>query len=103
MALGEGCYEALASPLGVRANSTSWVASYAKALAGGLSLHQVCGVAGWSSPHTFVRLNSLDVHESNSLDVRVRMSFSQHPRVKTSSMFVRTHYTTLGVQTLRFH
>ncbi len=50
-----------ASPLGVRAYSTRGVAS-SMALARGAPLQQVCDAAGWSSPHTFVRFYSLDVH-----------------------------------------
>ncbi len=50
-----------ASPLGVRAHSTRGVAS-SMALARGAPLQQVCDAAGWSSPHTFVRFYSLDVH-----------------------------------------
>ncbi len=67
IALGEDAialaYEARgqASPLGVRAHSTRGVAS-SMALARGAPLQQVCDAAGWSSPHTFVRFYSLDVH-----------------------------------------
>ncbi len=50
-----------ASPLGVRAHSTRGIAS-SMALARGAPLQQVCDAAGWSSPHTFVRFYSLDVH-----------------------------------------
>ncbi len=50
-----------ASPLRVRAHSTRGVAS-SMALARGAPLQQVCDAAGWSSPHTFVRFYSLDVH-----------------------------------------
>ncbi len=47
-----------ASPLRVRAHSTRGVAS-SMALARGAPLQQVCDAAGWSSPHTFVRVYSL--------------------------------------------
>ncbi len=55
----EACGQA--SPLGVRAHSTRGVSS-SMALARGAPLQQVCDAAGWSSPHTFVRFYSLDVH-----------------------------------------
>ncbi|KAI2653825.1 putative V-type proton ATPase subunit H 2 [Labeo rohita] len=56
-------YEALgqASPLELRAHSTRGVAS-STAIARGAPLQQVCDAAGWSSPHTFIRFYSLDVH-----------------------------------------
>ncbi len=48
------------SPMAVRSHSTrSKVAS--KALISGVALQEVCDVAGWSSPHTFVRFYSLDL------------------------------------------
>ena len=50
-----------ASPRGLRAHSTRGVAS-SSALARGAPLQQVCDAAGWSSPHTFIRFYSLDVH-----------------------------------------
>ena len=50
-----------ASPIGLRAHSTRGVAS-SSALARGAPLQQVCDAAGWSSPHTFIRFYSLDVH-----------------------------------------
>ncbi len=85
-----------ASPLGVRAHSTRGVAS-SMALARGAPLQQVCDAAGWSSPHTL-----LDSIVWMSMLLRTHMSLSRHLRVmsETSSVFVRTHYTTLGVQTL---
>ncbi len=47
------------SPMAVRSHSTrSMVAS--KALISGVALQEVCDVAGWSSPHTFIRFYSLD-------------------------------------------
>ncbi|KAI2656086.1 Transposon Ty3-G Gag-Pol polyprotein [Labeo rohita] len=50
-----------ASPLELRAHSTRGVAS-STAIARGAPLQQVCDAAGWSSPHTFIRFYSLDVH-----------------------------------------
>ena len=47
------------SPLAVRAHSTRSMAA-SKALLSGVSLHDVCDAAGWSSPHTFVRFYDLD-------------------------------------------
>ncbi|XP_051759480.1 uncharacterized protein LOC127517619 isoform X1 [Ctenopharyngodon idella] len=49
------------SATGIRAHSTRGVAS-SRALAGGAPLQHVCDAAGWSSPHTFIRFYSLDVH-----------------------------------------
>ncbi len=55
-------YEArnLPSPLSLRAYSTRGVAS-SQALFRGVPLEDICVVAGWSSPHTFVRFYNLDV------------------------------------------
>ncbi len=55
-------YEAreLPSPLSLRAHSTRGVAS-SQALFRGVPLEDICVVAGWSSPHTFVRFYNLDV------------------------------------------
>ncbi|XDV47155.1 hypothetical protein PO909_016859 [Leuciscus waleckii] len=44
------------SPLAIRAHSTRSMAA-SKALISGVSLHEVCDVAGWSSPLTFVRFH----------------------------------------------
>ncbi len=55
-------YEArgLTSPLGLRAHSTRAVAS-SQAFLKGSSMEDVCAVAGWSSPSTFIKFYSLDV------------------------------------------
>ncbi len=55
-------YEArnLPSPLSLRAHSTRGVAS-SQALFRGVPLEDICVVAGWSSPHTFVRFCNLDI------------------------------------------
>ncbi len=55
-------YEArnLPSPLSLRAHSTRGVAS-SQALFRGVPLEDICVVAGWSSPHTFVKFYNLDV------------------------------------------
>ncbi|KAI2654727.1 hypothetical protein H4Q32_011510 [Labeo rohita] len=70
-------------------------AASSTAIARGAPLQQVCDAAGWSS-----HLSDSTVWISMLL--RARTSLSQHPRVmsETYSMFVRTHYTTLTVQTL---
>ncbi|XDV31033.1 hypothetical protein PO909_033810 [Leuciscus waleckii] len=52
-----------ASPIGLRAHSTRGVAS-SSALARGAPLQHVCDAAGWSSPHTFIRFYSFDVHST---------------------------------------
>lgn len=49
----------MASPLGFRAHST-WSGT-SNVLAKGASLQDVCGVAVWSSPHTFIKFYSLDM------------------------------------------
>lgn len=49
----------MASPLGFRAHS-SWSGA-SNVLAKGASLQDVCGVAVWSSPHTFIKFYSLDM------------------------------------------
>ncbi len=85
-----------ASPLRVRAHSTRGVAS-SMALARGAPLQQVCDAAGWSSPHTFVRVYSLKCSYYSRL---------ARPWVDIPESCLRplqclcTHYTTLGVQTL---
>ncbi len=85
-----------ASPLTVRAHSTRGVAS-SMALARGAPLQQVCDAAGWSSPHTFVRVSSLKCSCYSGL---------ARPWVDIPESCLRplqclcTHYTTLGVQTL---
>ena len=48
------------SPLTVRAHSTRSMAA-STALISGVSLHDICNAAGWSSPHTFVRFYDLDL------------------------------------------
>lgn len=55
-------YEAhgLASPLAITVHSTRGVAS-SQALFRGVSLQDICVAAGWSSPHTFVKLYNLDM------------------------------------------
>ncbi len=55
-------YEArnLPSPLSLRAHSTRGVAS-SQALFRRVPLEDICVVAGWSSPHTFVKFYNLDV------------------------------------------
>ncbi len=49
-----------------------------------------------------LRTHLLDSIVWMSMLLRAHMSLSRHPRVmsETFSVFVRTHYTTLGVQTL---
>lgn len=51
----------LPSPVDIRAHSTRGVASL-HALLRGVPLEDICMAAGWSSPHTFVRLYNLDVN-----------------------------------------
>ncbi len=55
-------YEArnLPSPLSLRAHSTRGVAT-SQALFRGVPQEDICVVAGWSSPHTFVRFYNLDI------------------------------------------
>ncbi len=50
----------LSSPLSIRAHSTRSVA-FSQALFKGVPLEDICGVAGWSSPHTFIRFYNLDL------------------------------------------
>ncbi len=47
-------------PIGVRAHSTRGIAS-SWAWSSGVSMSDICEVAGWSSPSTFVRFYNLDV------------------------------------------
>ncbi len=56
-------YEArnLPSPLSLRAHSTRGIAHSSQALFRGVPLEDICVVAGWSSPHTFVRFYNLDI------------------------------------------
>ena len=56
------------SPLTVRAHSTRSMAA-SKALLSGVSLHDVCDAAGWSSPHTFVRFYDLDLSSTPGAQV----------------------------------
>ncbi len=48
------------SHMAVRSHSTRNMVD-SKALISGVALQEVCDVAGWSSPHTFIRLYSLDL------------------------------------------
>ncbi len=48
------------SPIAVRSHSIRSMAA-SKALISAVALQEVCDAAGWSSPHTFVRLYSLDL------------------------------------------
>ncbi len=50
----------LPSPHSLRVHSTRGVAS-SQALFRGVPLEDICVVAGWSSPHTFVRFYNLDI------------------------------------------
>ncbi len=50
----------LSSPLSVRVHSTRSVDS-SQALFRGVPLEDICVVAGWSFPHTFIRFYNLDV------------------------------------------
>ena len=47
-------------PQGVRAHSTRGMAA-SLALFKGVSVSDICAAASWSSPHTFVQFNRLDV------------------------------------------
>ncbi len=58
----------LPSPLDIRAHSTRGVAS-STALFRGVPLEDICMVAGWSSPHTFVRFYNLDVNTAPGFQV----------------------------------
>ncbi len=51
----------LPSPLDIRVHSIRGVAS-STALFRGVPLEDICMVAGWSSPHTFVKFYNLDVN-----------------------------------------
>ncbi len=48
------------SHMAVRSHSTRNMVD-SKALISGVALQEVCDVAGWSSPHTFIRFYSLDL------------------------------------------
>ncbi|XP_067247019.1 uncharacterized protein [Chanodichthys erythropterus] len=48
-------------PLAICAHSTRGMAA-SKALMSGVSLDDICGAAGWSSQHTFIRFYNLDVN-----------------------------------------
>ncbi len=63
-------YEArnLPSPLSLRAHSTRGVAS-SQALFRGVPLEDICVVAGWSSPHTFVKFYNLDVDTASGSQI----------------------------------
>ncbi len=50
----------LQSPIGVRAHSTRVVAS-SWAWSSGVSIAEICAVAGWASPSTFAKFYNLDV------------------------------------------
>ncbi len=50
----------LTSPLRLRAHSTRAVAS-SQAFLKGSSMEEICAVAGWSSPSTFIKFYSLDM------------------------------------------
>ena len=50
----------LQCPLGIRAHSTRGMAS-SWAWSSGISIHDICVAAGWSSPSTFVRFYNLEV------------------------------------------
>ncbi len=52
-------------PLGVRAHSTRSVAS-SHALAHGASLTDICRAAGWATPNTFARFDSLRIEPVSS-------------------------------------
>ncbi len=49
----------LPSPLGVKAHSTRSVAA-SKAFLAGMSMQDICNIAGWSTLLTFVRFYDLD-------------------------------------------
>ncbi len=51
------------SPMAVRSHSTRSMAA-SKALISGVAFQEVCDAAGWSSPHTFIRFYSLDLHST---------------------------------------
>lgn len=53
-AVGQPC------PLAIRAHSTRGMAA-SKALLSGVSLDDICGAAGWSSQHTFIRFYNLNI------------------------------------------
>ncbi len=56
------------SPMDVQSHSTkSMVAS--KALISGVALQEVCDAAGWSSLHTFIRFNFLDLDSTSGSQV----------------------------------
>ncbi len=48
------------SPMALRSHSTRSMAA-SKTIISGVALQEVCDVAGWSSPHTFIRFYSLDL------------------------------------------
>ncbi len=50
----------LQCPIGVRAYSTRGIAS-SWAWSSGVSIAEICEVAGWASPSTFVRFYNLDI------------------------------------------
>ncbi len=56
-------------PIGVRAHSTRRLAS---SWANGISIQDICMVAGWSSPSTFARFYNLDVSSLASHVLSVR-------------------------------
>ncbi len=56
------------SPMAVRSHSTRSMAA-SKTLISGVSLQEVCDVAGWSSPHTFIRFYSLDLDSTPGFQV----------------------------------
>ncbi len=58
----------LPSPLGVRAHSTRGM-SASKAISSGVSMHDICNAAGWSTPLTFVRFYNLDLEATPGTSV----------------------------------
>ncbi|XP_053090651.1 uncharacterized protein LOC128318504 [Pangasianodon hypophthalmus] len=60
----------LPSPLGVKAHSTRAVAA-SKAFLAGVSLQDICNVAGWSTPLTFARFYDLDTRATPGSSVLV--------------------------------
>lgn len=58
----------MALPLGVKANPTRSVAP-SKSLARDVLLQDVCDVAGWFFPHTFIKFYSLDTDSSSGSQV----------------------------------
>ncbi len=50
----------LPSPLGIRAHSARGMAA-SKSFSSGVSMHDICDAAGWSTPQTFVRFYNLDL------------------------------------------